>query len=386
MLRRLAALALAPTLVLGGAALLPAGPAPASASASEASARTTAARTTAARTTSGPVFSRPGDDRIHDLVLSHIRGTPSGAWIRAASWSWTSDEIAAALQAADDRGVVVRVLTSPTSVGDPALDDLRARLGSDCSGERSCFRVARGSTRGTDRFDGAGTSMHQKSWTFSTTGSLSRVTVITSHNATDGARDWQYNTAQQFVGNLAVYNAVRDVFAEQLRDDAEKRPWLVRKFGSTTALYFSPWNNPTMDDPVVRRIRSLPERDLVVRVATSAWYGPRGNAIARALAAKKRAGAGVFVLAGDPTGAEVLRILRGAGIPVRLAPSSDTDYSHLKFMTARWRDGDRLVSRVWSGSENWSGPSRGSDELVVKVGAGRWHGDYVRFFDSLFNR
>jgi len=50
-----------------------------------------------------------------------------------------------------------------------------------------------------------------------------------------------------------------------------------------------------------------------------------------------------------------------------------------------YRTSTGIKTRVWTGSENWSGDSRGSDELVLMVGAGSTHTQWVRFFDSIFN-
>ena len=343
-----------------------------------------AARSSTYTPAPGPYFSRPGNRTIHDLVLRNIRETPSGSYIRGVAWTLSSQEIADALIAAHRRGVVVRVLVSRRGRDYPATNSLQAALDSRC-GSGSCFRIVQFSARGSDEFDGKKTTLHQKSWLFSTTGTEQRVSIITSHNPTDSAKDNQYNDAYQFVGNLAVYNQIRDTFVAQSKDRDLGTPYRAVRISSTVALYFGPWNSPSMADPVVARINALPTNNLVIRVANSAWQDQRGVAIARALARKKEQGAGVFVLASQPLGPAVRDVLVAADIPIRDAHFSDTNYHHMKFMTAKWTEGGKVRTRVWAGSENWSDAARGSDELVFRVGAGRTHGAYVNFFDSLYN-
>ncbi|NYG54230.1 phospholipase D-like domain-containing protein [Nocardioides perillae] len=335
----------------------------------------------------GPHFSRPGSLTIERLVLDAIAGTPSGSYIRGVTWSFDRQRIADALIAAHRRGAVVRLLISRKSRAEEEVSDMRAAgIGSDCSPGRSCLKVVDYSARGSDRFDGTLTTLHQKSWTFSMTSGVRRVSVITSANASVGAAENQYNDAYVFVDNDAVYDTLVDVFVDQTADRDLGDPWRVARISRTVSLSFGPWNSPSMADPVLRRIESLPTNGLVVRVGMAAWRDPRGVALARALAAKKRAGAKVFVLAGKPIGAAVLDTLRGAGIPVRNAHYGDSNYLHSKFMTAKWVADGRIRTRVWAGSENWGAEPRGSDELTFQVAAGQTHGAYVRYFDSLFNR
>lgn len=328
----------------------------------------------------GAYFETPRNSRITRLVLRNIENTPSGAYIRAVSWSFTSGAVAAALSDAADRGVVVRVLMSRGQMGGTA-DSLQADLADH---EGSWLRGARNSARGANRFDGKYTALHQKSWTFSTTGSSRRVSIVTSANPTDHARDAQFTDAIQFVGNERVYDKLRKVFEEQTKDDGGKKPF-IRWSSRRAALIFSPWNSPSMADPVVGRIENLPNHARI-RIANSAWYGTRGVRIARAVAAHERSqrGRDVWVLASRPLGDDVRSILRGAGIPVHKGWWNDNRYHHHKYMTARWRGrGGDPVTRVWAGSENWSDASRGNDELVTMVKSFRTHEKYVAFFDKV---
>lgn len=331
------------------------------------------------RANPGPYFETPGSSTITNLVLRNIRNTPSGAYIRFVSWSFTSGDVADALSDAHDRGVVVRVLMSRGQLSaSSTARDLQTQLGGD-----SWLRGVKNSARGDDKFDDEWTALHQKSFTFSTTGQSKRVSIVASANPTDHARDAQFHDAYQFVGNEAVYDKLVDVFQEQTEDSPEAKPFL-RWSTRRAALVFSPWNSPSMDDPVVGRIENLPNHARI-RIANSAWQGPRGVAIARAVAAHERSqqGRDVWVLASSPFADDVRRILRAQDIPIFKGYWHDERYHHHKFMTARWSQDGEAQTRVWTGSENWSNASRGNDELVLRVHGFKAHEKYVAFFDKV---
>ncbi|MFA6299218.1 MAG: hypothetical protein WC642_08630, partial [Nocardioides sp.] len=150
--------------------------------------------------------------------------------------------------------------------------------------------------------------------------------------------------------------------------------------GGGLAVTFLPWNSPGQADPVVERIRALPGAGTTILVAQSNWQDRRGVAIARALVARRRAGATVGVVASQPMGPEVRAVLRAGDIPVASAWWGPRRYSHLKFMAVRYDTPAGPRSRVWTGSENWWSPSRGHDELVLRVDGGPAFAAYQRFF------
>ena len=54
-------------------------------------------------------------------------------------------------------------------------------------------------------------------------------------------------------------------------------------------------------------------------------------------------------------------------------------------MTAEHDSASGRQTRVWTGSENWWGPSRGHDELVLGLTSARAHRAYVRFFEDVWD-
>ncbi len=328
-------------------------------------------------------------NKIRNTLVDMIDNAPPGAYIRAVTWSYSSVELTSRLIAAHKRGVVVRVLGAGKAEESSEWSRLKSAL-ADSSGaasDSSWAKAVKNAARGPNVFDGEHTELHEKSWMFSTTGQAKRVVVVTSANMTDFAADGQWTDAYVWAdGDLNdtddLYTAMLDKFEEQTKDDGGANPYRVKNFSDSFSVAFSPWDSPSMADPVVDRINSLPANGLSIRIAAAAWRGPRGVAIARALVRKVNNGAKVWVLAGKPFGGDVRDILVAAGIPWADGFKNDDLYQHFKFMTARYVEGGDVKTRVWTGSENWSDESRGNDEIVIKVGAGSVHADYVDFFDT----
>ncbi|WP_193611473.1 phospholipase D-like domain-containing protein [Nocardioides lijunqiniae] len=356
-------------------------PAPAAPGASTVTASAAAAYSPTARS----LFGRPGANGIRSAVLTNIANAPRGSVILGNTWTFTDVSIAQALASAHARGVRVRVLVAAKTWDSEAVEYLRERLGSGSYVKKS-LGAARKATASTS----AG-AMHQKSWLFSRTGSQRFVSIVTSANATDSANETQFNDGYQFVDYPEVYSAIQSKFYEQVKRDKHASPFDHVRIGKITALTFSPWDKPTMRDPVVRRIRQIPAAGAEIRVANAAFYGRRGEAIAQALAAKKAKGAKVWVLHGRPFGAGVKRILRAARIPMENAywtqgtsTTDDDHYLHSKMMTAKYRANGKPQWRVWTGSENWSADATAADELVAQVGAGKAYSAHVAYFTSVW--
>lgn len=323
-------------------------------------------------------FGDPGSsyEDISCVILRAINGAPKGSLIQGVTWSFDSMTIARALAAADNRGVRVKML-----VAKQAEPEIRRYLRKRLNGRGSKLVVSNGAARGNPAL-GKG-SMHQKSWTFSSTSGRRFVSIITSANATVAAADWQYNDGYQFVDYPKAHRYLKRVFAEQVKLADQTSPFRQYRLSANTALTFNPWNSASMADPVVARIQGLPDDRLVIRVANAAWSGDRGLAIARALVAKKRSGAKVRVVVGG-IGPKVRRVLVRGGIPVKLLHRSDEDYLHSKSMIARYGTGSARKARLWTGSENWGDAPRAADEIVVKVSNAAAVDAWQGYFDHVW--
>ncbi len=352
------------------------------------------------RVTPGARYALPGTYAFESAVIGHIQNARSGAYIRVATWAFTSTRLADALiKAHRDCDVEVQVLLpKKADWKSSAVESLIAALGRGAAGEKTFVKVTTHSARGADVFDGVGTTMHQKSWQFSSTGASRRVTIITSANATANARDAQATDNYTWVSTAAndaaerLYDKVRDTFATQVRDKVDPNPYMEKSVGNVR-LFFSPWNSPGMADPVIKRINGLPNTDLTIRIAMAAWNGARGQRIANAIAAKVKAAraaghqVGVFALIGRPRGEAILATLRSVGAEICDGHAGKSSYLHSKFMTAKWRSGDgKAAFATWAGSENWGDDARGVDELVFKVPGVETYLDYVNYFNAATDR
>lgn len=335
------------------------------------------------RSARGALFNEAGETGLRRALLSYVNAAPRGSTIRVVTMSYTDPKATAALTRAHRRGVDVQVLVSQQKTeGIGTVAGLGQVLNRSTRDGSFLERIDH-SARGPSRYRGRGTTLHQKSWTFSRTGSSRWVTIITSANITNEAVELQYNDGYAWVGEKARYDAMSAIFRAQRRDRPISSPFRSALGG---ALLFGP-HDPGMSDPVVNRIDALPTRGLQIRIGVAAWSGGRGEAIARALAAKARAGASINVLVPTPFGDNVRAVLEDAGITLLRGdwtrPGNGGQYLHAKFMTAQWRTDAGRVTRVWFGSENWGDAPRGSDEVTARIDRPAAHDSWVRWFREI---
>jgi hypothetical protein len=182
--------------------------------------------------------------------------------------------------------------------------------------------------------------------------------------------------------------------------------WLQR----TPAASSTPAARAASADQVVRRLRDVGCRTrpgygtadgrTVVRVMEYAMYGGRGRNIANALAALQRGGCDVMVI-GSVFSRTVVNIIRGAGIPIRMAdwsfahrdPATEDGlggwgprfYAHFKAMMVSGSYQLEPTTSVWTGSENWSGISFANEEVIMRFTAPSYYSAYLRQFGKLWN-
>ncbi len=322
-----------------------------------------------------------------NLVIHHFDHAPAGSIVRGTTWNLTDTAISGAMVRAINRGVTVRMIVAKSNCGSSAVVSVQLAALLHLS---SYVRCSVGSARS------AGGTMHQKSYTFSSVDSTHYVTVVGSANATvEGYAD-QWTDLFQFVNRKDIYQAYNSVFALQAKDKNLAKPYRSYNFnGGKGNAQFYPVNDPTpraADDPVHTRLTTLPKgKGTVIRVATYAMQGKRGNWLASDLIAHKKAGSTVVVLTGPPASDAIEKRLRGAGISVtrafdpgcREVETSSCNYIHLKLMTATYVRGGTREYRVWTGSDNWSDASLNSDEVSHKIAGKAPYTQYTGFIDKI---
>ena len=328
----------------------------------------------------GPVFGDPTATRnqIVTRLLDNIAHTPKGATIRIVGYSFTLDNVATALLKAHSRGVNVRiVLNGHSRVWSPAKRLVPA-LGTDIT-RRSFIVLTRGSARGTSGVN------HQKSWTFSQVGRTPHVVMVGSTNLTSYGTAVQYSDMYVHTNRADVFNAYTSVFDAQKHDTPLANPFVHTQFDRGSAYFFPRPGTTETTDPARQRIQALPgDADTTIAVAQYSWHDSRGLWLARALAAKKAAGATVVVVAGESVGTGVKGILRKAGVPIYSGVYAGGKRIHTKLMFASYRDSTGPHTSIWTGSDNWADQSLRNDDTILQIDDdAASYNKYVAFFNML---
>ncbi len=349
---------------------------------------------------SGPIGQHPTEtgaqsSPIRRAILDNIAHTPAQQTIRVVAWNFDDQGITTALINAHRRGVHVQVLVWDRNCGSGTVH-LRAVLG--VAGDASFFTCVKNSARGPE---GKG-QLHQKSFTFSRTGTANHVSLVTSYNPTDHANKNQYNVALQFVNNQTMHDDLKALFEQQRTD----RPRAARCqtatpndgrlfqhfFGAGYGVMAYPLDC-IAEDPLLTRLRTIPNPDqAVIRVATSGFTNERAKRIANELVRLRKAGAWVKVMHTAGAGPVVRGILDRGGV-TRLdtqtcggAPANDVSFNHSKMLLVSYLSGGTRTYRSWVGSDNMADSSINSDELMVQVSQQAHYAALADFFDFTWQR
>ncbi|MDQ6522484.1 phospholipase D-like domain-containing protein [Nocardioides sp. LHD-245] len=341
--------------------------------------------------TTGPTFNNPmGGSKARTKVVRRvhaaIRHAPPGSTIRIATYNIDRNDTARLLLKAHGRGVHVQIVVNDNIVG-RTIRGLQARLGGNRKAE-SFLHICTSACRNGSRSG----NLHMKVYSFSQTGAARSVVISSSSNLGYGAAAGQWNDALTISGDDALFAAWTTVF-EQLKRDRTATPRHLEYDSETVGADFQRVRveRAATRDPQLRRLRRVDctapggfgdgQGHSVVRVNMYAWYAGRGEALARELSSMRAEGCDIAVV-GSVVSGPVVRILRKAGIPVRIADwdwgeklSTAGDdivfgsrcYSHLKYVTVDGTFRGAATQVVWTGSENWSPPGLSSDEVTFEV-------------------
>ncbi|GAA3679750.1 hypothetical protein GCM10022237_43710 [Nocardioides ginsengisoli] len=352
----------------------------------------------------GPVFNDPTGSKPQRTVVirtvhAAIRHTPPGATIRLATYNIDRRDTADLLLQARARGVRVQIVVNDNLVN-PVIRRLQRRLGHNPDAS-SFLVICKAACRNGSRTG----NLHMKVYAFSQSGAARSVVINSSSNLGNAAANGQWNDAYTVDGDDALFAAWVAIF-DQLKRDRPASPRFLTYESGTVRADFQRVTTARAIDPQLRRLRQVGCRAplgygdargrSVVRVNMYAWYGARGEALARELASMRREGCQISVI-GSVVSAPVVRILKGVGIPVRAAdwdwgqkPATSGEeivfgsrcYSHLKYVTVDGLFRGQGTRVVWTGSENWSAPGLSSDEVTFEI-----HDDRaVRAYDDRWQR
>jgi phosphatidylserine/phosphatidylglycerophosphate/cardiolipin synthase-like enzyme len=331
----------------------------------------------------GPILSPPDTEATANpsvyALLDNIRHTPRGATIRIVAYSFSIMPVADALIAADRRGVHVQlVVDGRHSHAFEATQVVQEALGADRTHDSFLVLTDR-SARGTVSHS------HQKSWSFSRTGSSRHVVMVGSTNLSILGTTGQYSDMYSFVGRPDVWRAFSAIFRAQARDRPVPDPAVTDDLGRDTA-YFDPGFSMT-DDPIAAIIAALPAQPSThLRIVMFAWHPPRGQQLVDLLLDKLEGGASVEIVRG-PYVRQPLDQLIAAGASVHRGVFANGDVVHDKLMIAdavRHGHRERFVT---TGSDNWGNISFLRDDVDVRIGLDPGqYASYVAFVDQLAHR
>jgi phosphatidylserine/phosphatidylglycerophosphate/cardiolipin synthase-like enzyme len=335
------------------------------------------------RAESGPILSPPAPEATANAsvyaLLDNIRHTPRGATIRIVAYSFAIMPVADALIAAHRRGVHVQlVVDGRHSHAFEATQAVQQALGADHT--RGSFLVL------TDRSArGTVSHSHQKSWSFSRTGSSRHVVMVGSTNLSILGTTGQYSDMYSFVDRRDIWRAFSAIFRAQARDRPVPDPAVTDALGRDTA-YFDPGFS-IADDPIAALIADLPANPSThIRIVMFAWHPPRGQQLVDLLLDELKGGASVEIIRG-PYVRQPLDQLIAAGASVHRGVFANGDVVHDKLMIAdTFRHGHR-ERFVTTGSDNWGNISFLRDDVDVRIGLGVEQYDaYLGFVNQLVRR
>ncbi|GAA4623837.1 hypothetical protein GCM10023196_021640 [Actinoallomurus vinaceus] len=330
----------------------------------------------------GPIFNSPQGgsakrDAIADRVGGLINGTPSGQTITVAMYHFASLDTAAQLVAASRRGVHVNVVLDHESTAYAAYRRLRRGLGHDtrkrswvvvCARDRGCIGPS---------FN------HNKFFLFSTTLGTKDVVVQTSANATDGARDTQWNDA------LIIEDAgVRAGYLRYFNDLAARHPNSDYHRSVQSGPYridFFPW---AKGDPISDALDKVScAGGTRIRLSLGHFTWPP---IAKRLWKLDGEGCRVQVVF-DMVGRRAARRLtkpggRNGNPEIRYLSESDGRiYAHSKYLLIDGGYQGKRQKVVFTGSNNYTEVGfHGHDEAMITIADDAMEGRYAANFDTLF--
>jgi len=344
----------------------------------------------------GAVFSSPLDGSGREIlaqVYRSIYASPKGSTIRIVVWNFADPAITTALIAAKKRGVRVQVVTAESTRNKQwyRIRDALSKNPNDRSFAVRCHNACR-----TDRY-----VMHSKIFLFSKAGQRRHVSMFGSTNLTKAAGNRQWND-QVTTANKGLYDFFVETFEEYAADRVVSQGNDIYDNGRYRVVLFPvPETNPIAE--ALKKVKCHPpkgsgggNRRTVVRIAIAGWFDEFGLNIARQVRRLWDNGCDLRIVT-TLAGRKINRMLKqryGRGrVPIRqVTIDKDRDripeyYMHMKSIAVDGHyDGDPRAHMLFTGSPNWSGEARSSDEVWVTVrDAKQMVKDYIRFTDSMFS-
>ncbi|MGH3380122.1 MAG: phospholipase D-like domain-containing protein [Actinoallomurus sp.] len=330
----------------------------------------------------GPIFNSPVSgttkrDAISARIAGLVAGTPKGGQIAIAMYHFSSLDTASQLVKAAKRGVRVQVVLDYESRSYAAFRRLKGGLGGDT--KKPSWVVVCDEGRGCigPEFN------HNKFFLFSTTSESPNVVVQTSANATDGARDTQWNDAL-VMRDPAVYAGYLAYFHDLVTQHHSANYHRTVQAGKYR-LDFFPWEKGDPISQALDQVSCAGGTRLRLSLGHFTW-GP----IARRLWKLDSAGCRVqlvFDIVG-PVAIHALTQKGGKnGNPETryLTEGGRTTYAHSKYLLIDGQYQGKPQKVVFTGSNNYTTVGfHGHDEAMITVADPQLETEYAANFDAVF--
>jgi hypothetical protein len=347
----------------------------------------------------GMVFSHPYRKgyryTIRDQILRAINSTPSGATIKAASWSFSSKTYRNALAAARARGVVVQlVLAWRNKPKNSDYGRLTRTFGTSVTADGTWVRKCWHSCRGV------GGTMHSKIFMFSKVYRTPYVLMSGSANLTDFAVTNQWNQMNTVVNDPAVYNEAVNVFTQMYQD--RPAPYVETHFPNLTSYYYPRGRATPRNDFMLQALAPVrctgavnagKNGRTIVKIAMYAWYQDRGKWLAKRVRQLWQQGCQVqivYAISSNPV-KSILYSPAGRGrIPMRQILLTNTKGTPIYYLHDKWVSitgnyaGVRDNSVSLQGSFNFSDLGFISDEQFQMLPGRDVYNRFARDFKLLW--
>ncbi|SFI56385.1 hypothetical protein SAMN05216561_11045 [Nocardioides psychrotolerans] len=313
----------------------------------------------------GPLFNAPAGDlhdrrRTLDRTVRAVQDAESGDLVRMATSRLDDPDLLGALTSAYAEGAAVQVVVgagTPTA----AEQQLESALGIDQT-QPSWLRRCVGSCLG-----GAG-RQEANVVLVSRAGGTTELTMISSAPFEAGSTSRSTDVFRS--SSAAVYATYGEVFSRMSLDatDTAKVRTVAMGSGYTAQLY--PVPALPFRDPVLKALkpvgctnaRGLRTDDgrTNIRVAVQAWSGERGQRVATRLAALKRQGCDVVVVAGPHVRQGIRSVLADGGVGVRTSAVGQ----NLLVVDGRYA-GKARAHLAFTAGPGWTDLGVGSDGVTL---------------------
>lgn len=344
--------------------------------------------------TTTAAFNNPAAGEATDVVAqicSLVKQAEPGSRIRLAHFVISGDagaDFVSELVDAHRRGVDVQVVLDGWQVDNPAVDALRAEIGTDPARDSWLHVCSNLSPEGNTASCIGTKGQHNKFYLFSRTGGRSNVVVQSSANFTDLNSSTYWNNASTIVGNprlYAAYDSYFDDLAAERQDDDYYRTVTTGMRGGFVKAHFFP---RATGDPIVDFLSGVEcSGGTTIRIGMSEWDTYRIG-IAERLVRLAEQGCDIRIVRGlmDEEVAALLeshpniaiRTLDDAGeLPGRI---------HSKYLLVEGNiDGEADARRLLTGSPNFNHTSlRRNDEAMITTNLKPLYTQYRDNFEEMF--